>query len=101
MNDPTRRLLLWNWIWLTLSAILALSWAFNQALSRLSEDVSRVRTSWDGPTLRLSTTRGGVAILYLHSHLGAVPVAARLATPLFILDSGPVRVEPAVWKTLE
>jgi hypothetical protein len=42
-----------------------------------------------------------VAIFYLHSHSGEVPVATRLPTTLFILDSEPVRVDPALWKTLE
>jgi hypothetical protein len=101
MNEATRQLILWNRVWMALFVALALLWAFNREVSRYSEDASRVRGSWEGKTLRFFSLHGGVVISYLESRSADGSVAARLPTPLFILDSGPAHVDPNTWRTLE
>lgn len=101
MDEQMKRLALWNRVWLTLSVVLALAWGFGRVVEHVFEDSSTVKSSWDGETLRFSSLQGRVVISHLQSYSAERLVGARLPTPLFILDSGPVTVDPTTWKALE
>jgi hypothetical protein len=89
--------------WLVAACLL---FAGGWAASRLFENtvlarMRQVESSWEGDTLRISTMAGYVAVTHLVRTSEGTPVAARLPTPEFILDSESVRIPYARLRSME
>ena len=96
------QLLFWNRVWLTLLILLLLAWAGNAYFRSLMHQTFGLKATWSDKELLISSINGRKLITHLvgTSRRGTY-VGARLPTPLFILDSEPIRIGQSLYEKLE
>lgn len=90
-GNQLRRLIRWNRFWLTLLSLVALAAGFMLVIDPVHSQLNSVRAGWRGDTLYFQC-EGPLLLTHLVGESDGL-VAAELAHPIFVLDSGGARIE--------